>query len=331
MQSVTGDSAVTTPRPTEVPFPAFYEAVQHEPIYVILGVQGSGTNLLRRILLGSFNFSFIQDQAIVYNAAAQLGPQPTVAAVTRQFDVVRSRVFPSTLTRKMRRLVRGNASFDGIDRHFDPHRIRSAADFARFVYTYAAYTRGTPLMAIKSDDLWEHIDQIDRVLPNRRIILLTRDFRDNLLSITRKDFGPVEPLVAAQFVKERFAYYDAEFRRTRPEHRHHVRYEDLLEAPETVVSGLRKQFGLKGSGQAPDTVDKTRIRRHNVRKWAGLNRRELAHCEAILSDELRAYGYVPECDPPVPPGSSTWLLARGRDTMKRIPQKLGSVATRLRK
>ena len=330
MQSVMSGSSAARPQPEGLSFPEFFEIARREPIYVVLGVQGSGTNLLRRILLGSFNFSFVQDQSIVFNAAAKLGSAPGADAVQRQFDFVRSRVFPTTLTRKTQRLVRGNASFEGIDRYFEPAAIQSGAEFAQFVYAYGAFSRGTYLMAIKSDDLWEHIDEIDAVLPNRRIILLTRDFRDNLLSITRKDFGPVEPLVAAQYVKERFAYYDAEFRRTPPEHRYHVRYEDLLEAPEAFLAGFRKHFGLEGDDQSPGIVDKSRIRRHNVKKWAGLDRRELAHCEAILGDQLRAYGYLPECDPLVP-GPSAWLLARSRDTVKRIPQKLGSVATRLRK
>jgi hypothetical protein len=227
-------------------FPAFFEKARHEPLYVILGVQGSGTNLLRRILLGSFDFSIIQDQSIIYNAAAALGPDPTTEAVRRQFEFVRSRLLPTTLTRKTKRLVRGNATFDGIGDYFDAACIRSAADFARFIYVYGAFTRGTPLMAIKSDDLWENIGRIDEVLPNRRIVLLTRDFRDNLLSITKKDFGPIEPIIAAQYVKERFACYDAEFRRTRPEDRFHVRYEDLLEAPDVFVSGFRKHFHLTG-------------------------------------------------------------------------------------
>src|SRR5687768_5615990 len=289
MQSVMSGSSAASPQPAPVSFPEFFEIARRQPIYVILGVQGSGTNLLRRILLGSFNFSFVQDQSIVYNAAAKLGSTPSANAVQRQFDFVRSRVFPSTLTRKTQRLVRGNASFDGIDQYFEPAAIRSGAEFAQFVYAFGAFARKTYLMAIKSDDLWEHIDQIDQVLPNRRIILLTRDFRDNLLSITKKDFGPVEPLVAAQYVKERFAYYDAEFRRTPAEHRYHVRYEDLLEAPEVFLSGFRTHFRLNGPEPSPNTVDKSRIRRQNIRKWAGLDRRELAHCEAILGDELRAY------------------------------------------
>jgi hypothetical protein len=329
MESTNSESPVVV-GPADMPFPEFYARIQNEPIYVILGVQGSGTNLLRRILLGSFNISFVQDQAIIFNAAARLGLRPTADAVQREFNLVRSRVFPSALTRKTQRLVRGNAMFDGIDQHFDAARIRSAADFARFIYGYGAYMRGTPLMAIKSDDLWEHIDHIDAVLPNRRIILLTRDFRDNLLSITKKDFGPIEPLIAARYVKERFAHYDAEFRRTPDERRIHVRYEDLLDAPDDFLARFRRHFGLPGADQANEEVT-TRIRRNNQRKWASLSRRELAHCEAILDHELRAYGYVPECDPLVLPPASAWLLARGRDTVKRIPQKLGSVATRLRK
>src|SRR5688572_10429353 len=269
MQS-TNSASLATVRPPDMPFRAFFETTKHEPIYVILGVQGSGTNLLRKVLLDVFNFSVIQDQSIVFNAAATLGSQPTVDEVQRQFDFVHSRVAPSTLTRKTQRLVRGNASFDGIEQQFDPRQIKSGTEFARFVYAYGAYTRGTTLMAIKSDDLWEHIDQIDRVLPNRRIILLTRDFRDNLLSITKKDFGPVEPLVAAQYVKERFAHYEAEYRRTPEEHRYHVRYEDLLEAPEVFLSGFRTHFRLNGPEPSPNTVDKSRIRRQNIRKWAGL-------------------------------------------------------------
>ena len=96
-------------------------------------------------------------------------------------------------------------------------------------------------MAIKSDDLWETIGHIDAVLPNRRIVLLTRDFRDNLLSITNKDFGPVEPLIAARYVKTRFARYDREYQRTPDAQRIHVRYEDLLRTGR-ICGPVREHF-----------------------------------------------------------------------------------------
>lgn len=312
------------------PFAAFFNTAKQEPVYVILGVQGSGTNLLRSILVSAFNFSVVQDGSVIYNAAARLEAAPSSDSVRRQYEVIRSRLFPSALTRKSRRLIKGNASFTGIDEHFDPTEIRTGADLARFVYAYGAFSLGTKLMAIKSDDLWERIDQIDSVLPNRRIILLTRDFRDNLVSISKKDFGPIEPLVAARYVKERFAYYDAEFRRSAPDNRYHVRYEDLLESPSAFVAAFREHFTLETVPDAGASLDALRIRRHNVKKWAGLDRLELARCEAMLKDELLAYGYPIECEPVEPPGYPAWLLARGRDTIRRIPQKLGGVARRLR-
>jgi hypothetical protein len=322
--------------PASVPAaPSFGELLASpdaHPVFVVLGVQGSGTNLLRSILAGAFNFSVIQDQSFVYNAALKAGPDPPPETVQRQFDAIRARLFPSALTRKTQRRIKGNSSFDGIDEHFAAARasITSGAALARFIYAYSAWTRGTTLMAIKSDDLWETIGHIDTVLPHRRIILLTRDFRDNLLSITRKDFGPVDPLVAARYVKERFACYDAEYRRTPEEHRIHVRYEDLLEAPDAFVARFCEHFGLGASGETPPPVDAGRIRRNNRRKWASLTPRELAQCEAILRDELHTYGYGTEREPEAPPGPMAWLMARGRDTVKRIPQKLRRIATRLR-
>jgi hypothetical protein len=186
-------------------------------------------------------------------------------------------------------------------------------------------------MAIKSDDLWESIKHIDEVLPNRRIILLTRDFRDNLLSITRKHFGPRDPLVSAKYVKRRFARYDAEYHRTAAEHRFHVRYEDLLEQPDAFVAAFSQHFRLTDDRDVVPPVDKARIRSNNRRKWASLTPRQLALCEAVLRDELHAYGYGTECEPVDPPGMTTRLMANARDAAQRVPQKLQDYASRLRK
>jgi hypothetical protein len=314
-----------------LPFDAFFARMKKEPVYVILGVQGSGTNLLRSILVRAFNFAVIQDQSLIYEAALQVGARASAATVRRQLNALHSRLCPSALTRKTRRRIKSNGSFAGIEDHFDTADIRCGADLARFVYAYSAFSRGTTLMAIKSDDLWQSLDHIDTVLPDRRIILLTRDFRDNLLSITRKEFGPVDPLMAAQYVKERFSRYEAHYRRTLPEHRFHVRYEDLLDSPDTFVQRIGEQFDLIAAGAAPPVVDSRRIRRNNVRKWGSLSNRDLALCEAVLREELHNYGYGTQCDPVAAPGAGTWLVAKSRDTAKRVPQKLRNLARRLNK
>lgn len=312
-------------------FPDFLARVRALPVYVILGVQGSGTNLLRSILDGAFNFSVVQDQALVFNAARRLGDAPSVDAVRREFEGMLPRLLPSTLARKTLRRIKTNGSFEGIESQFHATEIKSGTDLAYFVYAYSAFSRNTPLMAIKSDDLWESIGAIDSVLPNRRIILLTRDFRDNLLSITNKNFGPVHPLVAAMYVKERFGYYAAEFQRTPESHRIHVRYEDLLEEPDAFVAMLRDHFGVAGPDVDVPPVNMGRIRRGNVKKWAALSPRMLAQCEAILRQELESYGYAPEALAVAPPGALSMTLAAGADRLHRIPQKLRALTQRLQK
>lgn len=311
-------------------FSEFLARTKEQPIYVILGVQGSGTNLLRSILVRAFNFAVVQDQSLVFNAAAAVGRNPSEATVGRELRSLQARLFPSGIGGKMNRRVKSNGSFAGLEQYLDPARFTSGADLARLVYSYAAYSLGTTRMAIKSDDLWESIQHIDTVLPNRRIILLTRDFRDNLLSITKKDFGPIDPIIAAQYVKKRFSHYAAEFRRTPPDLRFHVRYEELLETPDSFVERIGRHFGLT-EGSSPPEVDKGRIRRNNVRKWAVLSPSTLAAVEAILREELESYGYGTETKGTAAPGAGTLLAARVRDTVHRVPQKLKNISKRLRR
>ena len=326
------NSAVAVaPRGYEVgePFTAFFERVRHHPVYVVLGVQGSGTNLLRSILARAFRFCVVQDQSIVFNAAVALGDAAPPDAVRRQFTRIQSHLLPSAVKRKTMKVVKSNSDFTGIVDHVDGVRLESAAHLAQFVYAYGAYKLGTTLMAVKSDDLWEHIDRIDTVIPNRRIVLLTRDFRDNLLSITRKDFGPIEPLVAARYVHDRFVRYEREFNRAPDENRLHLRYEDLLAAPHDVVERFGRHFGLPLAPGAHASLDRLRIRQNNMRKWGELDARTLSGCEAILHDELLRFGYG--VGDPLAPTAAEWALAAGRDVVRRVPQKVLKLSKRLRK
>ncbi len=316
-----------TVKPT---FEEFFAFCRTEPVYVILGVQGSGTNLLRRFLVQAFNFSVMQDKAAVFNAAVRLGPSPSSEAVRREFEALMAGIFPNELRRKLRKpILRLNEPFRGIERHFDAVQIRSGADFARFIYTYRAWSLNTRFMAIKSDDLWEHIPRIDEVLPNRRIILLTRDFRDNLLSICGKNFGPIEPVCAAQYVKERFAHYEAEFLRAGTDALH-IRYESLLNEPREFLTSFAARYGLPFVNDADAVVAGLQLRPHKIGKWHRLPAQELGWCEAILRRELQTFGYPPVTAQQDPPPGRALLTVRTRDVFKRVPQKLGTIAERLR-
>ena len=310
-------------------FAEFRNQIAHEPVWVVLGVQGSGTNLLSRVLERTFGFSLIEDGSVIFKAAAHLGDGPARAAVQREYDVVRSRLLPSTLVRKTRRLVKSNTNFHGIDDHFDPALVSSGADLARFVYGYGAFKLGTTRMAIKSDDLWEDIDRIDAVLPCRRIILLTRDFRDNALSVSNKDFGPIEPLIAARFVKRQFAIYEAEYRRTAPAERYQLRYEDLLESPFEVVRALHAHFRLPFAENWEQALSGLHIRRGNTEKWRGLPPRLLGNVEALLTGELRRHGYDLTSRSASLPTRPAWAAAMASDTFWRVGQKTRHIAKRL--
>ena len=312
-------------------FSSFFAASKEWPVYVILGVQGSGTNLLRRFLVPAFNFSILQDRSLIFNAAARLGQKPSAADIRRQFDFVKESMFPSRVTSKYTLQLmtpRKTVPFRGIEEHFDPAMITSAADFARFFYAYRAFSMGTTLMAIKSDDLWEQIAAIDEVIPHRRVVLLTRDFRDNLLSITGKNFGPIEPIVAAEYVKKRFAPYAAVYARS-GEHGHLVRYESMLDNPQQFLLDFRDRFDLTFAQPPEEVLAKRALRPNKVGKWHRLPPAELAACEALLREELLAFGYTPVTSNTTVPDAAALLAARTRDAWKRVPQKLRILGNRL--
>ena len=321
-------SVMTSP---DTSFAAFEKLVEAEPIFVVLGVQGSGTNLLCRILERAFHFSVIEDGSLIFKAAARLGADPSPEQVRQAFALIHSRLAPSPFVRKTRRLIKANADYAGLDQRFDPRAIRTGADLARFVYGYGAFRLGTSRMAIKSDDLWEDIEHIDEVLPRRRVVLLTRDFRDNSLSVAGKDFGPIEPLNAAWYVKQRFACYESEYRRTLPEHRALVRYEDLLESPLSVVEQLGRHFAMPTVDGGRDAVGALNIRRGNLRKWTAIRPRTLEHVEAVLRDELTTYGYAPAAECGAPPGAAVWAATTVSDAFKRVGQKGRRLVKRLKK
>jgi hypothetical protein len=312
-------------------FAAFANDIAHEPVLVVLGVQGSGTNLLCRVLERAFHYSLIEDGSVIFNTASALGGAPTCEQVERSFALIRSRIAPSLLVRKTRRLIKSNTDFTALADHFDPSTIRTGADLARFVYAYGAYRLGTRRMAIKSDDIWEDIEHIDRIVPIRRVLLLTRDFRDNVLSVSKKDFGPIEPLNAAWYVKKQFACYQAEYRRTPPAQRFLVRYEDLLESPLSTAQALSRHFGMPLLAGGARAVETLHIRKSNTRKWMAIAPRTLAHVEAVLREELTTYGYPPAAAEGAPPGVAVWARATVCDTVRRTGQKARRLIKRLRK
>lgn len=309
-------------------FHDFLEQMRDEPVYVILGVQGAGTNFLGRLLTRLFNFSIMRDRSTVFNAAARLGNHPTREDVEREIRDFKNLVWPSALRRKTsKNVIRKNKPLEGLDQVLQSDNIRSGADFARFIYSYRAFSLGASHIGIKSDDLWESIHDIDVVIPNRRIILLTRDFRDNLVSVSGKQFGPIEPVCAATYVKKQLAYYAAEYRRA-GRAGYHVKYETLLGATKQFVDDFTSHFGLQPADQA--AMAALKFRPNKIGKWKALPPQQLAWCEGILQEELREFGYPLASSAPELPGPRQLLIANARDRMRRVPQKFRRALKRAR-
>jgi hypothetical protein len=309
-------------------FVTYLERTRNEPVYVILGVQGSGTNLLGRILRKFYGFSLLRDRAYITNAAGRLGAAPTPAAIRREIRAFEGRAFPSALRRKTAHIIADYGNFPGVMEELRPDRIRNGADFAHLIQAYRAFSLGTDRMAVKSDDLWMNMPALGVALPNRRTLLITRDFRDNLLSISGKDFGPIEPLRAAQYVKERIGPYAAEYRRAGPDGLH-VTFEMLVTDVTALFGRLSTHFGLAPVVDPETAAQRFKARPNKTQKWKGLPKRELALCEGLLYEELVAFGYQPESPGPVLPGSGDVAAATARDLVKRVPQKINRLARRL--
>lgn len=306
----------------ETRFEEYLAVTRDEPVYVILGAQGSGTNLLGRLLVRIFNFSLMRDRSLVFNAGARLGAAPSGNDIEREIRTVIRHIFPSALTRRTSKYaIRDNEAFAGLDQVLQPSAIRNGADLARLVYAYRAFSLGTTRMAIKSDDMWETIGAIDEVLPNRRIVLITRDFRDNLVSVGGKNFGPVEPLRAAQYVKERITRYAAEYRKA-GDKALHVRFSTILNSPRQLVDDFAHHFQLTPTADPDEVIAGFPFREGKIDKWRALPPKELEACEAILYDELLEFGYEPVSKAPSLPARSAVVTAAVRDTIKRLPQKV---------
>src|SRR5688500_6013256 len=111
---VKGDEAMQ--EPADSGFKEILARSHDEPVFVILAVQGSGTNLLSRLLVRLFNFSVLHDRSIVFNAAARLGASPTTSAVEREIRRFEDVVGSSALRRKTRKeVLRKNKHFQGLD------------------------------------------------------------------------------------------------------------------------------------------------------------------------------------------------------------------------
>lgn len=296
-----------------------------QPKYVILGCQGSGTNMASRLLQSIFRFSVVHDRSLIFNSAAALVGSFNELNASAQFDHFCKRVFPGDIRKRfmLKRHYRQAKHFKNMPRKLDFSLINSPAEFAHYLYAYHGFSTGATHLGLKSDDIWESLEFMDDVLPNRRYLLLVRDPRDNALSISNKDFGPRNLFVTSAYVKRRMDLYRSAAERMKKEDVIIVRYEDLLSQPIRELERISNQWNLTPVEDIASQVKKNNIRRNNQKKWLLLSKPQLETCESILKDLIVAYGYelnLPSHNSTV--GAIKRLGWQMSDVAQRIPQRL---------
>ena len=304
-------------------FNTFYSQIKDQPTYMVLGAQGSGTNMLARILASSLDFSVATDRSLIFNAAANLCRNQTVASGTKEANRVVDSLFPGPVHRRLlpKRYYNQNKNYLGIREHLSNAFTDSPSDFANFFYSYHAFVTRKSQKAIKSDDIWENLDLLPQIIPNYRVLLLIRDPRDNAISIMNKNFGPCEIYHASLFVKKRMDAYVALADQS-PERAFCVKYEDLLSDPIACVKQMEDFVGAKVSPEVVERIDQLNIRRDNHKKWKNLSREGLAASESVFTDLLDRFEYERGTSSNWTPSFLTRIRNYGKDKFLRVPQKI---------
>lgn len=324
-------ASLASPVDQRQPYHTWFAEHGQNNVYFVLGVQGSGTNLVVRVLQSTFGFSAVLDNSLIFDAAVRVEQRPTKKVVIREFSYVVNNLFPNSLRRRVawKHYHHRSAGFAGIDQHFDPSMIECGADFARFFYGYHAWTLGCRHMLVKSDDLWQNIEYLNALFPDRRCVLLIRDPRDNALSVSRKEFGPCDLFRAAQYTDRQLRIYRHEAA-CRSAETLPVKYEMLLGDPIRFVSAFAAQFGFCVPEDVEERLEQLKIRSDNSQKWRKLSPTDLAACEWVLQPHLQDLDYPLSGHLPARPP----LVERVRrfciDLKRRASQKGGRIVESLK-
>ena len=300
-------------------FPEFRRSLLGQEIFIILGSQGSGTNLLCRILRRVFKFSVVQDRALILKSAIRVNKNPERSLIQREVDHVYRSLFPGSIRKRfdLNHYYHQGKNYKGIEKFLHDSEIRNAKEFVDFFYDYHAFIAGGRHKAIKSDDISELFDELnEEIFPKKKYLLLLRDPRDNALSIANKDFGPCHLYFASLFVKEKLLLHEQETQRD-PDSTLAVHYETLLSNPQEFVDNFSERFKIAPLGDLSEQP----IRKENFNKWMRLPERELELCETVLKDEIERFGYTLKTEAKCKFSSKDLLSWRLHELAMRVPQR----------
>ena len=270
------------------------------PLFVV-GMPRSGTKLLRGLLTQHVRIRIPDAETdffpFLVRHVREFGPPAGDADFARLFDALsgatyftyRARRTPPFSWQDWRRECAGRYDAAGLFEGF----VRYETDCPRA--SGVVWGDKSPAYVRYGDLLLEHF-------PQARLVHIVRDVRDYCISIKKtwrkdmrraahewaRDVARAHQLCAAQ-----------------PERCIEVRYEDLLQTPETIMRRLQTFLDLEPAGESMvrlakpvevrgDAAGRTEIMRDNFSKYAErLTRKQISQIEALAFDAMQLVGYQP--------------------------------------
>src|SRR6478609_843574 len=208
---------------------------------------------------------------------------------------------------EQRRFRRWRLSKEDVQIAFDGHPPMDLAEAVRTVFALYARRNGKTRYGDKTPSYVLHVSMLADLFPESRFIHVIRDGRDVALSMLDVDFGPRSIGGAAQLWKAHVQAGRDAGHRLGPSRYQEIRYEDLLEDPETAVTSLCGFIDLPFNPEMLRYFERSETitspaawsRRHlalpptkGLRDWrAQMSRRDADLFDVLAGDLLAELGY----------------------------------------
>lgn len=272
-------------------------------ILFVFGAARSGTTYLGRILEDVFDFGMGPEGHFVPEFSKKLGKYGNLEASSNMERLV-SDVSKSSMLTIMRDQWREEIRTD-----ITPQMIRSGLPKKNYgglvssVFHCVAREQGKTRVGNKNPDYWRCLDLIEDIVPARaRYLHIVRDGRDVAMSNMKMQWGQDNIFASAKTWRNCVSTTARFADRVGSDRFLEIRYEDLLEQPESTIGQLASFIGVGPPAnylQSLNRKPKTSPKQGNYGKWeTGLSSDEKRIYEAVAGDYLRRYGYHTELESP---------------------------------
>ena len=261
---------------------------------LILGCDRSGTTLLQNLLNAHPEMMITYEQGIVYPFESVYREQGAEAVA---------------------QLARARGLLEGVET-FNEDSIRQCRGDQLFAHLMAELFRrqmhkqGKRIWGDKRPDYTTQVPRLAQLFPNAFFIHIVRDPRAVAFSWAKTDWGPMTVYHAAEVWRKRVREARLALERLEPQRSISVRFEELTERPDSVLTQVCTAIGVKYDARMlePAHRKKSRLnerleRLHPLRnqaiqkkikdKWLENPKVIISHIETICHEEMSRWGYSP--------------------------------------